>query len=129
MKFLQKIENHWKIGLCRARMMKNYDNVILPRDNLHAKCMQKLHPPMIVGGDREIEPQINADERRLSDLDYPSSPKKERTQYSDSLSIQRVEAPRRSAWTKQMFSYPCKSAFYRTDTRTKSTDGKVSEFI
>jgi len=35
----------------------------------------------------------------------------------------------------KMFSYPCKSApsaksaFYRADPRTKSTDGKVSGFI
>ena len=34
----------------------------------------------------EPEPQINADERRLIDLDYPPSPKYEQPQCSDSKS-------------------------------------------
>jgi len=51
---------------------------------------------------------------------------------------QRVEAPRRSTRMtriKRMFTDPCKSApsaksaFYRSDSRTKSTDGKVSAYI
>jgi len=59
-------------------------------NNLHANCIQiapkNKYLLMIVRGNRETEPQINADERRLIDLDYPPSPKYEQPQCSDSKS-------------------------------------------
>ncbi len=43
-------------------------------ENLHANCIQIAHKnqhlQMIVRGNREAEPQINADERRFVDRDF-----------------------------------------------------------
>ncbi len=114
-------------------------------DNSHANSMQiarkNLHMLMIVRGNRETEPQINADERRFVDRDFQQYSKDGKPQSSDSklLALKHeyeTQYSKRMIQIKQSFTYPCKSAksaksaFYRrTDPRTKSTDGKVSGHI
>ncbi len=87
------------------------------------------------------EPQINADERRLIDQDSQQlSEKYEQIQHSCSKIhvLRHEDAPRHSlriTLIQRMFMDPCKSApsvksaFYHTDSLTKSTDRKVSAFI
>ena len=113
-------------------------------NNLHANCFQIVrknqHLQMIVRGNRETEPQINADERRFVDRDFRQQSKYEKQQ-SPGLkppALKQENKTRNSTRMiriKRMSTDPCKSApsaksaFYRTDSRTKSTDRKVSAFI
>jgi hypothetical protein len=97
--------------------------------------------PMIVSGYRETEPQINADERRFVDRDFQQQSKNDAKPLSSGLkplALKHGNETRNSTRMpriQQIFTDPCKSAqsvksvFHHADSRTKSTDWKVSASI
>jgi hypothetical protein len=98
------------------------------------------HMPMVGRGNRETEPQINADERRFVDRDFHQNSEDDKPHCSD-LKFPDLKHENETLNStlmtriKRMFTDPyksapsAKSAFYRSDPRIKSTDGKVSGFI